>query len=184
MGDETSDTTTYDVNLVTGDDGEKYIDGLTVTGPSGANDEYKFRPSNYDKVEVARKAAEDAAAKANSTNDTVKKAEAERVSNFEAAQTERAEKFDAAEKLRASGEETRKSNEQTRAQNEDARKRDEETRRTQFEESKGACETATKEARTARDACDAATAAAKDLYALGICVSNGRICQRIKKKEG
>lgn len=65
MAEDTTGTTTYDVNLVSGDGGERYIDGMTVTGPDGTSTDYAFRPENYDAVEAARAAAWEAGELAN-----------------------------------------------------------------------------------------------------------------------
>ena len=111
--------------------------------------------------------------------------------------------FTESEKLRAGAESKREEGEEGRVKAEDQRGQDSKTRLEELARAKTDAETATGEANTARDeakkaaktasdaatsvdkstaACNAATEAAKAALPLGLCISNGRICQRIKKE--
>lgn len=161
MADETTGTTTYDVNLVTGDDGEKYIDGMTVTGPTGSNEDYKFRPSNFAAVEAARKAAEDASDLANAA---ARNADSATASASSAASYARSTADSAASDC-----ESRTNAAVTAAENATSA----------ANASKSACDTATGQANAAKAACDEAVANAKNLLPLGLYLDeNGDICQK------
>ena len=111
--------------------------------------------------------------------------------------------FNEAEGERASAETERVKVENERAKAEEKRAQDSKTRLEELAQAKTNAETATGEANTARDeakkaaktatdaatsvdkstaACNAATEAAKAALPLGLCIANGRICQRIKKE--
>lgn len=111
--------------------------------------------------------------------------------------------FDESEKLRADAETERDGAEKKRGKAEEKRAQDSKTRLEELAQAKTNAETATGEANTARDeakkaaktatdaatsvdkstaACNAATEAAKAVLPLGLCIANGRICQRIKKE--
>lgn len=108
-----------------------------------------------------------------------------------------------AEKARAQAETERVKAEEERVKAEEKRAQDSKTRLEELAQAKTNAETATGEANTARDeakqaaktatdaatsvdkstaACNAATEAAKAALPLGLCIANGRICQRIKKE--
>lgn len=108
-----------------------------------------------------------------------------------------------AEKARAQAETKRDEAEKKRVKAEEKRAQDSKTRLEELAQAKTNAETATGEANTARDeakkaaksatdaatsvdkstaACNAATEAAKAALPLGLCIANGRICQRIKKE--
>ena len=108
-----------------------------------------------------------------------------------------------AEAKRVSAENARKQAETKRVKAEEKRAQDSKTRLEELARAKTSAETATGEANTARDeatkaakaatdaatqaddstaTCNAATEAAKAALPLGLCVANGRICQRIKKE--
>lgn len=111
--------------------------------------------------------------------------------------------FNEAEGERASAETKRDEAEKKRDEAEEKRAQDSKTRLEELAQAKTNAETATCEANTARDeakkaaksatdaatsvdkstaACNAATEAAKAALPLGLCIANGRICQRIKKE--
>lgn len=111
--------------------------------------------------------------------------------------------FNEAEGERASAETERDEAEKKRGKAEEQRAKDSKTRLEELAQAKTNAETATGEANTARDeakkaaksatdaatsvdkstaACNAATEAAKAALPLGLCIANGRICQRIKKE--
>lgn len=111
--------------------------------------------------------------------------------------------FNEAEGERASAETKRDEAENKRGKAEEQRAQDSKTMLEELSQAKTNAETATGEANTARDeakkaaksatdaatsvdkstaACNAATEAAKAALPLGLCIANGRICQRIKKE--
>lgn len=111
--------------------------------------------------------------------------------------------FNEAERERAASETERVKAEEERGKAEEKRAQDSNTRLEELVQAKTNAETATGEANTARDeakkaaksatdaatsvdkstaACNAATEAAKAALPLGLCIANGRICQRIKKE--
>lgn len=111
--------------------------------------------------------------------------------------------FNEAEGERAVSETERVNAEEERGKAEEKRAQDSKTRLEELAQAKTNAETATGEANTARDeakkaaksatdaatsvdkstaACNAATEAAKAALPLGLCIANGRICQRIKKE--
>lgn len=111
--------------------------------------------------------------------------------------------FNEAEGERAAAETERVKVENERVKAEEKRAQDSKTRLEELAQAKTNAETATGEANTARDeakkaaksatdaatsvdkstaACNAATEAAKAALPLGLCIANGRICQRIKKE--
>lgn len=111
--------------------------------------------------------------------------------------------FNEAEGERAASETERVNAEEERGKAEEKRAQDSKTRLEELAQAKTNAETATGEANTARDeakqaaktatdaatsvdkstaACNAATEAAKAALPLGLCIANGRICQRIKKE--
>lgn len=111
--------------------------------------------------------------------------------------------FNEAEGERAADETERVKAEEERVKAEEKRAQDSKTRLEELAQAKINAETATGEANTARDeakqaaksatdaatyvdkstaACNAATEAAKAALPLGLCIANGRICQRIKKE--
>lgn len=111
--------------------------------------------------------------------------------------------FNEAEGERAAAETERVKVENERVKAEEKRAQDSKTRLEELAQAKTNAETATGEANTARDeakkaaksatdaatsvdkstaACNAATEAAKAALQLGLCIANGRICQRIKKE--
>lgn len=111
--------------------------------------------------------------------------------------------FNEAEGERAADETERVKAEEERGKAEEKRAQDSKTRLEELAQAKTNAETATGEANTARDeakkaaksatdaatsvdkstaACNAATEAAKAALPLGLCIANGRICQRIKKE--
>lgn len=111
--------------------------------------------------------------------------------------------FNEAEGERSSAETKRDEAEKKRGKAEEQRAQDSKTRLEELAQAKTNAETATGEANTARDeakkaaksatdaatsvdkstaACNAATEAAKAALPLGLCIANGRICQRIKKE--
>ena len=131
----------------------------------------------------------------------------QRANDFSTAQTQRAHDFDSAmqgyenafneaEGERAASETGRVKAEEERGKAEEKRAQDSKTRLEELAQAKTNAETATgeakKSAKSATDAatsvdkstaaCNAATEAAKAALPLGLCIANGRICQRIKKE--
>ena len=131
----------------------------------------------------------------------------QRANDFSTAQTQRAHDFDSAmqgyenafneaEGERAASETGRVKAEEERGKAEEKRAQDSKTRLEELAQAKTNAETATGEAKKAAKsatdaatsvdkstaACNAATEAAKAALPLGLCIANGRICQRIKKE--
>lgn len=130
-------------------------------------------------------------------------AQSQRSNAFDEAMQGFSNTFDESEKLRADAETKRDGAEKKRDEAEGKRAQDSKTRLEELAQAKTNAETATGEANTARDeakkaaktatdaatsvdksttACSAATEAAKAVLPLGLCIANGRICQRIKKE--
>lgn len=130
-------------------------------------------------------------------------AQSQRSNAFDEAMQGFSNTFDESEKLRADAETKRNGAEKKRDEAEEKRAQDSKTRLEELAQAKTNAETATGEANTARDeakkaaktatdaatsvdkstaACSAATEAAKAVLPLGLCIANGRICQRIKKE--
>ena len=130
-------------------------------------------------------------------------AQSQRSKAFDEAMQGFSNTFDESEKLRADAETERDVAEKKRNKAEEKRAQDSKTRLEELSQAKTNAETATGEANTARDeakkaaksatdaatsvdkstaACNAATEAAKAALPLGLCIANGRICQRIKKE--
>lgn len=130
-------------------------------------------------------------------------AQSQRSNAFDEAMQGFSNTFDESEKLRADAETERDGAEKKRGKAEEKRAQDSKTRLEELAQAKTSVETATGEANTARDeakkaaksatdaatsvdkstaACNAATEAAKAALPLGLCIANGRICQRIKKE--
>lgn len=130
-------------------------------------------------------------------------AQSQRSNAFDEAMQGFSNTFDESEKLRADAETKRDGAEKKRDEAEEKRAQDSETRLKELAQAKTNAETATGEANIARDeakkaaktatdaatsvdkstaACNAATEAAKAALPLGLCIANGRICQRIKKE--
>ena len=130
-------------------------------------------------------------------------AQSQRSNAFDEAMQGFSNTFDESEKLRADAETKRDGAEKKRNKAEEKRAQDSKTRLEELAQAKTNAETATGEANTARDeakkaaktatdaatsvdkstaACNAATEAAKAALPLGLCIANGRICQRIKKE--
>lgn len=130
-------------------------------------------------------------------------AQSQRSNAFDEAMQGFSNTFDESEKLRADAETERDVAEKKRNKAEEKRAQDSKTRLEELSQAKTNAETATGEANTARDeakkaaksatdaatsvdkstaACNAATEAAKAALPLGLCIANGRICQRIKKE--
>lgn len=130
-------------------------------------------------------------------------AQSQRSNAFDEAMQGFSNTFDESEKLRADAETKRDGAEKKRGKAEEKRAQDSKTRLEELAQAKTSAETATGEANTARDeaknaaksatdaatsvdkstaACNAATEAAKAALPLGLCIANGRICQRIKKE--
>ena len=134
-------------------------------------------------------------------------AQTQRANDFSTAQTQRAHDFDSAmqgyenafneaEGERAASETGRVKAEEERGKAEEKRAQDSKTRLEELAQAKTNAETATGEAKKAAKsatdaatsvdkstaACNAATEAAKAALPLGLCIANGRICQRIKKE--
>lgn len=130
-------------------------------------------------------------------------AQSQRSNAFDEAMQGFSNTFDESEKLRADAETKRDGAEKKRDEAEEKRAQDSKTRLEELSQAKTNAETATGEANTARDeakkaaktatdaatsvdkstaACNAATEAAKAALPLGLCIANGRICQRIKKE--
>ncbi|GEM_PF-5541433 len=130
-------------------------------------------------------------------------AQSQRSNAFDEAMQGFSNTFDESEKLRADAETKRDVAEKKRGKAEEKRAQDSKTRLEELAQAKTNAETATGEANTARDeakkaaktatdaatsvdkstaACNAATEAAKAVLPLGLCIANGRICQRIKKE--
>lgn len=130
-------------------------------------------------------------------------AQTQRASDFDSAMQGYENAFNEAEGERASSETERVKAEEERGKAEEQRAHDSKTRLEELAQAKINAETATGEANTARDeakkaaksatdaatsvdksttACNAATEAAKAALPLGLCIANGRICQRIKKE--
>lgn len=130
-------------------------------------------------------------------------AQSQRSNAFDEAMQSFSNTFDESEKLRADAETKRDGAEKERVKAEEKRAQDSKTRIEELAQAKTNAETATGEANTARDeakkaaksatdaatsvdkstaACNAATEAAKATLPLGLCIANGRICQRIKKE--
>ena len=130
-------------------------------------------------------------------------AQTQRASDFDSAMQGYENTFNEAEGERASAETKRDEAEKKRGKAEEQRAQDSKTRLEELAQAKTNAETATGEANTARDeakkaaksatdaatsvdkstaACNAATEAAKAALPLGLCIANGRICQRIKKE--
>lgn len=130
-------------------------------------------------------------------------AQSQRSNAFDEAMQGFSNTFDESEKLRADAETKRDGAEKKRNKAEEKRAQDSKTRLEELAQAKTNAETATGEANTARDeakkaaktatdaatsvdkstaACNAATEAAKAALQLGLCIANGRICQRIKKE--
>lgn len=130
-------------------------------------------------------------------------AQSQRSNLFDEAMQGFSNTFVESEKLRADAETKRDGAEKKRDKAEEKRAQDSKTRLEELSQAKTNAETATGEANTARDeakkaaksatdaatsvdkstaACNAATEAAKAALPLGLCIANGRICQRIKKE--
>lgn len=130
-------------------------------------------------------------------------AQSQRSNAFDEAMQGFSNTFDESEKLRVDAETKRDGAEKKRGKAEEKRAQDSKTRLEELAQAKTNAETATGEANTARDeakkaaksatdaatsvdkstaACNAATEAAKAALPLGLCIANGRICQRIKKE--
>lgn len=130
-------------------------------------------------------------------------AQTQRSHSFDSAMQGFENTFTESEKLRADAEAERDGAEKKRGKAEEKRAQDSKTRLEELAQAKTNAETATGEANTARDeakkaaktatdaatsvdkstaACNAATEAAKAALPLGLCIANGRICQRIKKE--
>lgn len=129
-------------------------------------------------------------------------AQSQRSNAFDEAMQGFSNTFDESEKLRADAETKRDGAEKKRDEAEEKRAQDSKTRLEELAQTKTNAETATGEANTAREAkkaaktatdaatsvdkstaaCNAATEAAKAVLPLGLCIANGRICQRIKKE--
>lgn len=130
-------------------------------------------------------------------------AQSQRSNAFDEAMQSFSNTFDESEKLRADAETKRDGAEKERVKAEEKRAQDSKTRIEELAQAKTNAETATGEANTASDeakkaaksatdaatsvdkstaACNAATEAAKATLPLGLCIANGRICQRIKKE--
>ena len=133
----------------------------------------------------------------------VSTAQSQRSNAFDEAMQGFSNTFAESEKLRADAETKRDGAEKKRDKAEEKRAQDSKTRLEELAQAKTNAETATGEANTARDeakkaaksatdaatsvdkstaACNAATEAAKAALPLGLCIANGRICQRIKKE--
>ena len=130
-------------------------------------------------------------------------AQTQRAHDFDSAMQGYENAFNEAEGDRAAAETERVKVEEERVKAEEKRAQDSKTRLEELAQAKTNAETATGEANTARDeakkaaksatdaatsvdkstaACNAATEAAKAALPLGLCIANGRICQRIKKE--
>ena len=130
-------------------------------------------------------------------------AQTQRAYDFDSAMQGYENAFNEAEGERAASETGRVKAEEERGKAEEKRAQDSKTRLEELAQAKTNAETATREANTARDeakkaaksatdaatsvdkstaACNAATEAAKAALPLGLCIANGRICQRIKKE--
>ena len=130
-------------------------------------------------------------------------AQTQRAHDFDSAKQGYENAFNEAESERAASETGRVKAEEERGKAEEKRAQDSKTRLEELAQAKTNAETATREANTARDeakkaaksatdaatsvdkstaACNAATEAAMDALPLGLCIANGRICQRIKKE--
>ena len=130
-------------------------------------------------------------------------AQTQRAHDFDSAMQGYENAFNEAESERAASETGRVKAEEERGKAEEKRAQDSKTRLEELAQAKTNAETATREANTARDeakkaaksatdaatsvdkstaACNAATEAAKAALPLGLCIANGRICQRIKKE--
>ncbi len=130
-------------------------------------------------------------------------AQTQRSHSFDSAMQGYENAFNEAEGERAAAETERGKAEEGRVKAEEERTKDSKARLEELAQAKTDAETATGEANTARDeakkaaktasdaatsvdkstaACNAATEAAKAALPLGLCISNGRICQRIKKE--
>ena len=130
-------------------------------------------------------------------------AQTQRAHDFDSAMQGYENAFNEAEGERAASETGRVKAEEERGKAEEKRAQDSKTRLEELAQAKTNAETATREANTARDeakkaaksatdaatsvdkstaACNAATEAAKAALPLGLCIANGRICQRIKKE--
>ena len=172
-------------------------DGSTTADPSIS----AYRQA-YDDAVKATEAANSAAGTAGSTA-----AEMEKLNNRYETQISAMQgyenAFNEAEGERAASETGRVKAEEERGKAEEKRAQDSKTRLEELAQAKTNAETATREANTARDeakkaaksatdaatsvdkstaACNAATEAAKAALPLGLCIANGRICQRIKKE--
>ena len=133
----------------------------------------------------------------------VSTAQTQRAHDFDSAMQGYENAFNEAEGERAASETGRVKAEEERGKAEEKRAQDSKTRLEELAQAKTNAETATREANTARDeakkaaksatdaatsvdkstaACNAATEAAKAALPLGLCIANGRICQRIKKE--
>lgn len=130
-------------------------------------------------------------------------AQTQRASDFDSSMQGYENAFNEAEGERAAAETERVKVENERVKAEEKRAQDSKTRLEELAQAKTNAETATGEANTARDEakkaaksatdaatsvdkstaeCNAATEAAKASLPLGLCIANGRICQRIKKE--
>ena len=130
-------------------------------------------------------------------------AQTQRAHDFDSAMQGYENAFNEAEGERAASETGRVKAEEERGKAEEKRAQDSKTRLEELAQAKTNAETATREANTARGeakkaaksatdaatsvdkstaACNAATEAAKAALPLGLCIANGRICQRIKKE--
>ena len=130
-------------------------------------------------------------------------AQTQRAHDFDSAMQGYENAFNEAEGERAASETGRVKAEEERGKAEEKRAQDSKTRLEELAQAKTNAETATREANTARDeakkaaksatdaatsvdkstaACNAATEAEKAALPLGLCIANGRICQRIKKE--
>lgn len=156
MADESTGGTVAEINV----SDEGYIDGVTVTLKDGTSKDYLLRPENYDDVEAARKAAEEASGLANAAAANADSASAAAVSA--AAQAKKtADDAAAAAERKTSAAITAAESATTAATS-----------------SASACDEAAGEARASKTACDEATKKAALLLPLGLFVDDdGDICQ-------
>ena len=174
----------------------------SAAGTAGSTAAEMEKLNNRYKTQISQQATSFSTDQIQRAND-FSTAQTQRAHDFDSAMQGYENAFNEAEGKRAASETGRVKAEEERGKAEEKRAQDSKTRLEELAQAKTNAETATREANTARDeakkaaksatdaatsvdkstaACNAATEAAKAALPLGLCIANGRICQRIKKE--
>ena len=174
----------------------------SAAGTAGSTAAEMEKLNNRYKTQISQQATSFSTDQIQRAND-FSTAQTQRAHDFDSAMQGYENAFNEAEGERAASETGRVKAEEERGKAEEKRAQDSKTRLEELAQAKTNAETATREANTARDeakkaaksatdaatsvdkstaACNAATEAAKAALPLGLCIANGRICQRIKKE--